>query len=62
MPEKRDKEDRNWDGTKIVDESLLLEKSSFEPVFKLLSKMIFGFILFGVVLLTSVIRNEVVQA
>ena len=52
------KEKKKWDQTKIVDESLLIEKSSFQPIFKLGSKILFGIILFGAVLLTTSIRKS----
>ena len=49
---------KKWDQTKIVDESLLIEKSSFQPIFKLGSKILFGLLLFAMVLLTTSIRKK----
>lgn len=54
---KKSKVKKKWDQTKIVDQSLLIEKSSFQPIFKLGSKILFGLVLFGVVLLTTSIRK-----
>jgi len=55
---KKTRAKKKWDQTKIVDESLLVEKSSFQPIFKLGSKILFGLILFGAVLLTTSIRKK----
>ena len=49
---------KKWDQTKIVDESLLIEKSSFQPIFKLGSKILFGLLLFAMVLLTTSLRKK----
>ena len=57
LSKKKSKVKKKWDQTKIVDQSLLIEKSSFQPIFKLGSKILFGLVLFGVVLLTTSIRK-----
>ena len=52
------KDKKKWDRTKIVDDSLLIEKSSFQPLFKLGSKILFGLLLFAMILLTTSIRKK----
>ena len=49
----QEKEDRKWDSTKIVDDSLLIERSSFPPVLKLFSKILFGILLSSIVLIAT---------
>ena len=59
LGEARHKAERKWDSTKVVDDSLLIERSSFPPILKLGSKILFGLLLGAAVLITTSIRNKV---
>jgi len=54
---RKNKSDRDWDKAKVVDDSLLIEKSAFAPVLKLVSKILFGIILSVVVFFATSISQ-----
>ena len=54
---KKSKEKPEWDSTKIVDNSLLVEKSPFAPVFKFFSKILFGILLSAIVFLATTLSQ-----